>query len=103
MKFKGLIIGVAAGVAASLLTKSIVARNHLFSSEEVLQNMKNMLKDNGKIIGSWIMTKPETLEKNASAYQVYRGGITREDENRQTDYEFVIDAKSGSILELSEV
>lgn len=74
-----------------------------FSSEKILHLIKNTAGANGKVTGSWIMTKPETLNQNSFTYQAYRGGITKIEDNDEKHFEFLADANTGEILEWSIV
>lgn len=70
--------------------------------ENALKLAKEAFKQHGPVSGSWIYMKPEEITKNHLSYTVYRGGITRtiDDTNRQ--YEFYVDANTGSIIDVQE-
>lgn len=103
LKVKHFLIGAACGIAASCLTHFVLKNNQLLSSEEVIKKVKAALKSDGKISGTWIITKPETVERNMITYQVYRGGITKLTESDQINMEFLADAKTGTILEVEKI
>ena len=64
--------------------------------------MKSILAKDGKVIGSWIMTKPETIERDSIEYKVYQGGITKQLDDQQFNISFIVDAKTGTILEIEK-
>jgi predicted small secreted protein len=103
MKIKNFLIGTACGFVAGWAFQSYLKDSKLYSSEEVLKRVKEAIKKDGKIIGSWIVTKPETIDRHSVSYQVYRGGITKLTEEKQINVEFLADAKSGTILEIEKL
>ena len=102
MNWKSFLGGVAIGITIGILACKTVEQGKL-SSDEVLTKVKNELKNNGKITGSWIIAIPETLRKNDLEYQVYRGGITRVIDGITDSFEFLADIKTGTILELEKL
>lgn len=46
--------------------------------------------------------KPEQLNKNGINYDVYRGGISRNQDGETSQYEFFIDSATGTIVDVSE-
>ncbi|WP_062354899.1 PepSY domain-containing protein [Bacillus kwashiorkori] len=101
-KWKGIIIGTVCGLAIGWASKTLVEKKN-FSSEEVLHKVKKELVNSGKtrkIIGSWIVCTPEKFVKDMLTYKVFRGGVTMLTDNEQTTYEFIADAKTGTILDL---
>ncbi|MCZ0703249.1 putative small secreted protein [Natronobacillus azotifigens] len=70
--------------------------------EEALKQVKNAFRERGPVSGSWIYMKPEELTYNELDYTVYRGGITRTIDNVNTQYEFFIDAYTGSVIAVEE-
>ncbi|WP_108671330.1 hypothetical protein [Peribacillus acanthi] len=100
MNWKNLLLGAAVGFAAGVLTSQAIERNVSMSPEKILQDAKNALRKNGKIIGSWIVMKSEQYEKNDLTYTVFKGGLTRKIGDHQEQLEFIADAMTGTILEV---
>lgn len=102
MRFNKFLIGVIAGAfIGSVVAPSILAKKKKLSPENVLKQVKNQLENKGKIIGSWIYMQPETYEKNSLSYQVYQGGITISDKEKNIFHlQFVADTKTGVIIDL---
>ena len=62
--------------------------------------VKQALSHKGEITGSWVHMVPETFEKYDVAYEVYRGGLTTMLNDIQERFEFLVDAKTGTVLEV---
>ncbi|NCU18951.1 PepSY domain-containing protein [Pallidibacillus pasinlerensis] len=103
MKIKHFLMGATCGFAVGFLAQAFLKNNQFLSSEDVIKKVKDALKTDGRISGSWIMTKPETLERNMITYHVYRGGITKLTDTEQINMEFLADAKTGTILEVEKI
>ncbi|MDQ0220314.1 hypothetical protein ELQ35_03075 [Peribacillus cavernae] len=101
MNWKTLLLGAVAGFAAGYAGKQIWEQSGNPSPEKVLENVKSAVKKDGKIYGSWILMKPETYEKFDLDYQVYRGGITRHNEGKREQFEFVADASTGTVIDFT--
>lgn len=70
--------------------------------EHALKKAKTSFKQSGPVSGSWIYMKPEEMTYNELEYTVYRGGITRTMANVNTQYEFLVDASTGSIISVEQ-
>lgn len=101
MNWKSFLLGAAVGYAAAITTKELLDSVINPSPEKVLAHVKEYVKKNGRIYGSWIITMPETFVKDELTYEVYRGGVTRNLDGKQEQFEFVADRKTGTILELN--
>jgi predicted small secreted protein len=102
MKWKSLLLGTAIGFTAGYLAKQAMDQNSALSPEKILITLKKALQKDGKIIGSWILMTPEPFHKLDIDYQVYKGGITRKNDVQQEQFEFVVDANTGTVLELTK-
>lgn len=67
--------------------------------ELALKIAKARFKESGPVSGSWIYMKTETLPLHGLEYTVYRGGITRTEQDVHTQYEFYVDAYTGVIVD----
>ena len=101
MNWKTFLLGTAAGFAAGYATKQLLDQSSKPSPDKVLAQVKETVKKDGNIYGSWILMKPENYSKNDLDYEVYKGGITRNTEGKREQFEFVADASTGTILELN--
>lgn len=101
MSWKRFVLGMSIGFAAGLLVTKEIQKEKV-SPEKILKLVKQNLNQKFHITGSWIHMIPETFEKNEIQYTVYRGGITTSQGDELIQYDFVADAKTGTILELSK-
>ncbi|MGD6890622.1 PepSY domain-containing protein [Bacillus mobilis] len=100
MSWKGLVAGLGVGFAAGYLVANKVQEQSHISSEKALKMVKKALSHKGEITGSWVHMVPETFEKYDVAYEVYRGGLTTMLDDIQERFEFLVDAKTGTVLEV---
>ncbi|WP_102345242.1 PepSY domain-containing protein [Bacillus sp. Marseille-P3661] len=102
MKWGQMVLGFSVGLfTGAILSQTI--KGQTISSEQALKLVKQAFKEEGPIDGSWIHVIPEAIERNKLKYEVFRGGITRTVNNEVEQYEFLVDAKTGSILELASI
>jgi len=95
----GAVVGIAAGIAISQGTSKTVS----VSADKVLQDVKDQFKQRGSIDGSWIQMKPEEHEILAVKNHVYRGGISRHQGSELEQFEFIADAKTGTIMDVYKI
>ncbi|WP_018921765.1 PepSY domain-containing protein [Salsuginibacillus kocurii] len=100
MKIRDLLIGVGLGFAAGYAVKEACAHKTV-SPEKALKYVKENVKDSIPVNGSWIHMTPENYEKDELEYTVYKGGISSTQAGETKQLDFVVDAKTGTILELS--
>ncbi|MFD1362298.1 PepSY domain-containing protein [Lentibacillus salinarum] len=102
MKARNAVIAAGAGIAAGFLVKQQLDRYQTITPEKALKRAKESFKKQGPISGSWIYMKPEEIEKNGLLYNVYRGGVTRNIDGENKQYEFYIDADTGAVIDSAE-
>ncbi|MFD2761889.1 PepSY domain-containing protein [Lentibacillus juripiscarius] len=102
MKARNIVIAAAAGIAAGYVVKQQLDRNQSVTPEKALKKAKETFKKQGPISGSWIYMKPEEYEKNGLLYHAYRGGVTRNMDGENKQYEFYIDADTGTVIDSAE-
>ena len=98
MKRRNIILAASIGFAVGYLVKSQLDTRNTITPEKALSNAKEAFKRNGPISGSWIYMKPEEVEKNGLIYNAYRGGITRNIDGENKQYEFYVDLETGGIV-----
>lgn len=101
MNVKKTLLAVSAGVVLGFMIKHQLDERPI-KAEIALKKAKERFKENGEVSGSWIYMKPEEIELHGLLYIVYRGGITRTTGQKNTQYEFFVDAKTGTIIDTSE-
>ncbi|HPI99663.1 MAG TPA: PepSY domain-containing protein [Enterococcus sp.] len=93
----GATIGLASGIAATVWVKN---RKEL-SADDVLNQVKRAFLLEGPIEGSWINFEKQPLRKFAVHSTAYNGGITRMEDGELAIYEFLADAKTGTVLDIT--
>lgn len=95
-------LAAAIGVAIGYLAREQVENYQKITPEKALNSAKEMFKRKGPISGSWIYMKPEEIEKNGLLYNAYRGGVTRNIDGQNKQYEFYVDVETGGIVDTKE-
>ncbi|MCK1988304.1 hypothetical protein MPH48_09360 [Lysinibacillus fusiformis] len=104
MKLRDFLIGVATGLAAAVIIKEASEKVSPFvPAGQVIENIKKEFKKDAPIDGSWIFMKTEDYTNGIITIPVYRGGISRMHEGDMQTFEFAADARSGVVVELTEV
>lgn len=104
MKLSDFLAGMATGVIAGFAVREAVNRmDRNVSAEGVLNTVKSAFKERGPIDGSWISMNPEPFELGVIKYEVYKGGISRVWQGETENYEFIADARTGSVLEINRI
>ncbi len=102
VNWKKFLLGVGIGFASAYLVKSSLSDEKI-SAEKALKLVKTSFKQQGPIQGSWIHMVVEDYHKNHTTYSVYKGGITRLLDNQLQQFEFIVDATTGTILDVTQV
>ncbi len=96
-------LGIGLGIVAGLFLKDQVRVLNKLTPEKALERAKEALQETGPVNGSWIYMKPEKIEKNGLTYNTYRGGISRNVDGLNKQYDFHIDIETGAIIDVTEV
>lgn len=99
MNWKSFLIGAGAGAAAGILVNITVNNKQGITPEKALDIAKSAFKKHGPIQGSWIQMKKQPYQKSFLDYDVYIGGISRTVNDTLEQYEFIVDSKTGTILD----
>ncbi|MHA6260391.1 hypothetical protein ACXYMX_10925 [Sporosarcina sp. CAU 1771] len=103
MKLKEFLAGVLTGVAAGIVVKEALdCAIQNISPDTVLKNVKESFIKEGPIDGSWIVMKTEAYTNNVIEMNVYRGGISRIKNGKLEQFEFVADASTGTVVEMTK-
>ena len=104
MNLRDFLLGVATGVAVSVLVNETTNRvSPYMSSDRVLQGIKDEFRKEAPIDATWIYSKPETIQHTVGELPVYRGGISRVVDGATEAFEFTADARSGVVVDLVRV
>jgi predicted small secreted protein len=102
MSLRKFFLGVAVGIIGTYAVQKYKPASYI-SSDAALKTVKQEIKKQGPIDGSWIHMKPEVVALNNITYRVYKGGISRTIENRPEQLEFIVNAETGTILDVKEI
>ncbi|MTH55631.1 hypothetical protein GKZ89_19745 [Bacillus mangrovi] len=102
MKLTGLIAGIGIGFGAAYLLRDQL-KSPFISSDKALQLVKQEFRKKGPIEGSWIFTVPEDYSINDFNHKVYKTGITRTIEGALEQFEAIVHAQTGLLLEVNKV
>ena len=95
-------LGIGLGFAAGYFFREQFNGLRKLTPEKALQRAKETLQQAGPINGSWIYMKPEQIERNGLLYDVYRGGITRNIDGENVQFDFYADIDSGTIIDTKQ-
>lgn len=102
MNWNKLLAGFCTGIVVGTVVSQNVKKKTI-SSDTALQLAKKAFKKEGPINGSWIHMNPESIKKFNLPYKVYRGGIMRTIDHKEEQYEFLVDATTGTIIEVNRL
>ncbi|MBN8236977.1 PepSY domain-containing protein [Halobacillus kuroshimensis] len=102
MNWKKVAIAAGVGALAGYIVKEQISSSQNVTPEKALKIAKEAFKKQGPISGSWIYMKPEELNKNGINYDVYRGGISKNQDGETSQFEFYIDTDTGTIVDVAE-
>ena len=103
MNIRRVLLALGVGFAAGYVVKQQLNEYQSITPEEALEKAKTKFRRLGPINGSWIYMKPEKIEKNGLTYNTYRGGISRNVDGLNKQYDFHIDIETGAIIDVTEV
>ncbi|MEN1968174.1 PepSY domain-containing protein [Lentibacillus sp. N15] len=99
MGMKKTILAAGLGVAVGYFAKQQIDQMQKVTPEKALKQAKETFKRQGPISGSWIYMKPEAIEKNGLTYHAYRGGVTRNIDGENKQFEFHVDVDTGAVID----
>lgn len=82
---------------------SLFSSKKTLKADDLLKKIKKEFLKEGPIDGSWIELTKVPWKKYAYETDVYYGGISRFEENKLIQYEFIVDAYTGSLIDLYKV
>lgn len=103
MKIRDLVIGALIGAGAAVVATSITAnKKSTISPEKALKSVKGAVKPSYTVKGSWIHMKTDSINKFEVPFTVYSGGLTCEKEGKLEQLDFMVDAGTGTLVELQK-
>lgn len=97
------ILGALISFLIGAVTFFIIDQQVPVSAEKILENVKKKFKEDGSIEGSWIEMTKVPWKKYSYDTKVYYGGISRFEDGKIAQYEFIADAATGSIMDIYKV
>lgn len=80
-----------------------LSHRQILTSSVILDKVKRAFRHEAPIEGAWINSQPINHQQFAIKSLVYTGGVTRYEDQQLTQYEFMADAKTGSILNITRL
>lgn len=93
----------AIGALVGYLSKQYLVERKTVDADLVLNNVKDDFKDTGDIEGAWIELNPVEHEIFPHKTDVFKGGISRIEDDNLVQYEFIADAHTGTIMDISTI
>ena len=105
MNLNQVVAGVTFGIGVVLggLASAYFYDKKTVNGDTILSNVKQLFLVSGPIEGSWVELEPVIIDRYEQEQLVYFGGVTRKEDDRLVQYEFIADAKSGALLDLYEL
>ncbi|MCK6258097.1 hypothetical protein LCY76_16090 [Fictibacillus sp. KIGAM418] len=100
MKASKWILAGVAGFAAGYVAAKRAPQN--LTPEKALKLVKSLTKDEFMVTGSWISVQPEEVKRFGLPFTVYKGGLSSTLNSTLTQFDFMIDAKTGTLLDISK-
>lgn len=91
--------GVLGGVMGVFITQLFNGMSRL-DPDTILDQVKHQFRQESPIAGGWIEHHAVPFQKFAVKTRVYYGGINRYEDQKLVQYQFIADAKTGSILDI---
>ena len=98
-----LVISVILTFFAGFFTFFLVDQKAPVNADKILNRVKTQFREEGPIEGSWIEMTKVPWKKYSYETKVYYGGISRIEDGQVTQYEFVADAYSGTLMDVYKV
>lgn len=103
MSRKRVLLATGLGIAIGYLLKDQIVDTKKITPEKALQYAKESFQENGPINGSWIYIRPEKIDKNELTYNTYRGGISRNIDGENKQFDFYVDIDTGAIIDVQPI
>src|SRR5699024_10757216 len=103
MSRKKVVLATGLGIAIGYLLKDQLAETKKLTPENTLQHAKESFQLHGRINGSWIYMKHEKIDQDGLTYSTYRGGISRNIDGENTQYDFYVNISAGASIDVQEI
>lgn len=99
----GLALGVGVGVLSGIASTMWYQKKKTMDADTVLENVKASFLKEGPIEGSWIQFEKKPIRKFAINSKTYTGGISRLEDGKMVQYEFLADAYTGTVIDVKRL
>jgi len=99
----GLVLGLSLGLISGLTSAFWYQKKRTLHADIVLERVKKAFLQEGPIEGSWIEFEKKPLRKFAIHSKIYTGGISRLEDGLLTQYSFIADASTGTVLDVTRL
>ncbi|KAF1299143.1 peptidase [Enterococcus sp. JM4C] len=99
----GLALGMGFGLVSGVASTIWYHKKRTLSPDQVLEAVKAAFLVEGPIDGSWISFEKHPLRKFAIRSQGYLGGISRIEDGQLVQYEFIADAFTGTVIDVTRL
>ncbi|KRN19053.1 hypothetical protein IV79_GL001715 [Pediococcus claussenii] len=101
LKFFIISSAVATAFVAGVGLSNYLKAHRKLNSKTVLRKVRNGFSaEDRPIEGTWIEAKSEELNRNGLHAFVYYGGISRYEDGKLVQYEFIADAYTGTLIDI---
>jgi predicted small secreted protein len=97
------ITGAVLSFILGIVTFFIIDNHTTVNADKILNNVKEQFREDGPIEGSWIEMTKVPWKKYSYDTDVFYGGISRKENGKIAQYEFVADAYTGALMDIYEV
>ncbi|MBY6035141.1 PepSY domain-containing protein [Fictibacillus nanhaiensis] len=98
MKWRTILFAGLAGALAGYTVSR--KRNEWISPEKALNLLKEKASEQYTITGAWILVNREETRVHNLPHTVYKGGFSHSKQGSAVHYEFLVDASTGTLLQL---
>lgn len=99
----GLALGVSVGILSGIASTLWYNKKRTIDADLVLATIKEAFLKEGPIEGSWIEFEKKPLRKFAIHSKTYSGGISRLEDGKMIQYEFIADAYTGTVIDIKRL
>ncbi|HET7626879.1 MAG TPA: peptidase M4 [Bacillales bacterium] len=101
MNWKKSLLAAGIGIIGGFVLREGLEKGTI-TPEKALKSVKKTVGQKFAIDGSWVHMRPEHLIRNGLDFSAYRGGVTVSDDKQVKHYNFIVDAKTGTVLDFTE-
>lgn len=101
--FKYLLTGFGLALATTISARQYKTQQRAIKLNQILEDVKAGLRHEGQVVGAWIEESPHLFSQNKRTFPVYQGGVITEQHSSTQQFHFKVDAKTGVVIEFSQL